>query len=150
MQAVLQGLRQGLADGDASVRFQAIVALGDVGPPAAPILRAGFAAESDRGNQEALVEALGAAPDGDSVRLLTTLVADQGRPEPLRAAALDALARFRGPDVLRARLSLVYDPNAPEALVARRCPPLAATGSSRSTTWPDSSNAPRPSYEPRR
>ena len=77
-----------------------------------------------RDNQEALVEALGAAADGESVRLLTSLVVDQGRSEPVRAAALDALARFRGPDVLRARLSLLYDPRAPETLVARALPSL--------------------------
>ncbi len=128
MNAVRQGLRQGLADGDASVRFQAIVALGVVGPLAAPTLRAGFAAESDPRNQAALVEALGASSDGESVRLLTSLVIDPGRSEPVRSAALDALARFRNPDVLRARLSLLYDPRAPETLVARALPPLARDG----------------------
>jgi HEAT repeat protein len=128
MDAVLQGLRQGLLDGTASVRFPAIIALGEVGRPAAAILREGFSAESNPSNQEALVEAMGAATDGESVRLLTNLVADPGRSEPLRAAALDALARFRGPDVLRARLSLLYDSRAPEALVARALPPLARDG----------------------
>ena len=149
MNAVCQGLRQGLADGDASVRFQAIVALGEVGPPAAPILRAGFAAESDPRNQAALVEALGASSDGESVRLLTSLVVDPGRSEPVRAAALDALARFRGPDVLRARLSLLYDPRAPETLVARALPPLARDGILPPTIWPAFWRAPRHWSEPR-
>ena len=59
METVLQGLRLGFADRDATVRFQSIVALGEVGPAAAPILSAGLAAEPDPGNQAALVEALG-------------------------------------------------------------------------------------------
>ena len=149
MRAVLEGLRQGLDDGDASVRFQAIVALGQAGPPAAPSC-VGLRRRVRSGNQEALVEAMGAAADGESVRLLTGA---GRRPGPSRAIAgrrVDALARFRGPDVLRARLSLVYDPKAPETLVARALPPLPATASFRSTTWPDSWKAPRPWYGPRR
>ena len=128
MSGVLQGLRQGLADGDSSVRFQAIVALGEVGTPAAPILRAGFAAESDPRNLESLVEALGAAGDVESIRLITSLLIDPGRPEPVRAAALDALARYRSPDVLRARVGLLYDPKAPQSLVARVLPSLTRDG----------------------
>ena len=57
---VLQGLRLGLADQHASVRFQSIVALGEVGPAAAPILCQGMSMESDVRNQALLVEALGA------------------------------------------------------------------------------------------
>jgi HEAT repeat protein len=128
METVLQGLRAGLADRDATVRFQSIVALGDVGPPAAAILSAGLSAETDPDNQAALVEALGGMTDAASVGLLTRLVTDSNRSEPVRAAALDALARFRGPLVLRARLSLLYDPKSPATLVARALPPLARDG----------------------
>ncbi len=44
MSTILQGLRIGLGDQDATVRFQSIVGLGDVGPAAAPILCQGIAA----------------------------------------------------------------------------------------------------------
>jgi HEAT repeat protein len=126
--AVLTGLRAGMEDGDESVRFQAIVALGQVGAGVAAPLRAAFATESVPRNQEALVEALGLQHDPASMRLLTGLMADVTRPEPLRAAALDALAEARGPEVLRARLSLAYDPATPPSLVASALPPLARTG----------------------
>src|SRR5271166_3981604 len=128
MNMVLQGLRLGLADQDASVRFQSIVALGEVGPAAAPILCQGMSMESDVRNQALLVEALGAMNDVASVRLLTSLVVDAKRAEPVRAAALDGLARFRGRDIVRARLAVLYDPNAPESLAARALPPLARDG----------------------
>ncbi|MGD0041284.1 MAG: HEAT repeat domain-containing protein, partial [Isosphaeraceae bacterium] len=128
MNMVLQGLRLGLADQDASVRFQSIVALGEVGPAAAPILCQGMSMESDVRNQALLVEALGAMNDAASVRLLTSLVVDAKRAEPVRAAALDGLARFRGRDIVRARLAVLYDPNAPESLAARALPPLARDG----------------------
>ncbi|MGA8348608.1 MAG: HEAT repeat domain-containing protein, partial [Isosphaeraceae bacterium] len=128
MNMVLQGLRLGLADQDASVRFQSIVALGGVGPAAAPILCQGMSMESDVRNQALLVEALGAMNDAASVRLLTSLVVDPERAEPVRAAALDGLARFRGRDIVRARLAVLYDPNAPESLAARALPPLARDG----------------------
>ena len=128
MNMVLQGLRVGLADQDASVRFQSIVALGGVGPAAAPILCKGMSMEPDVRNQALLVEALGAMNDAASVRLLTSLVVDPERAEPVRAAALDGLARFRGRDIVRARLAVLYDPNAPESLAARALPPLARDG----------------------
>ncbi len=128
MNMVLQGLRLGLGDQDASVRFQSIVALGEVGPAAAPILCGGMATEPDVRNQALLVEALGAMNDAASVRLLTTLVVDPKRAEPVRAAALDDLARFRSRDIVRARLAVLYDPDAPENLVARALPPLARDG----------------------
>ncbi|MGC8638340.1 MAG: HEAT repeat domain-containing protein [Isosphaeraceae bacterium] len=128
METVLQGLRLGFADRDATVRFQTSVALGQLGPAAAPILLAGLAAEPDPGNQAAIVEALGELNDPAAIRQLTKLVTDATRPEPVRAAALDALARFRGPDILCARFSLVYDPKTPAALVARALPSLARDG----------------------
>jgi HEAT repeat protein len=125
---VLRALGTGLSDRDPSVRFQAIIALGQVGADAAPYLRNRFAAESDTRNQEALIEALGLLHDPASTGLLTGLVGDAARSEPLRAAALDALASVRSPDVLRARFSLLYDPAAPSSLVARALPPLARAG----------------------
>ncbi len=128
MNMVLQGLRLGLGDQDASVRFQAIVALGEVGPAAGPILCQGMATEPDVRNQALLVEALGTMNDAGSVRLLTSLVVDARRAEPVRAAALDGLARFRSRDIVRARLAVLYDPDAPESLVARALPPLARDG----------------------
>ena len=75
-----------------------------------------------------LVEALGTMNDAASVRLLTSLVVDSRRAEAVRAAALDGLARFRGREIIRARLAVLYDPNAPESLVARALPPLARDG----------------------
>ena len=128
MKTVLEGLRLGLADHDRSVRFPSIIALGQAGPVASPILRAGFTSESDAGNQEALVEALGLMNDAPSVQLLSSVVVDPARAEPVRAAALDALARQRGADVLRARLTVLYDPKAPDTLVARALPALARDG----------------------
>ena len=128
MKTVLEGLRLGLADHDRSVRFPSIIALGQAGPVASPILRAGFTSEGDAGNQEALVEALGLMNDAPSVQLLSSVVVNPARAEPVRAAALDALARQRGADVLRARLTVLYDPKAPDTLVARALPALARDG----------------------
>ena len=128
MSTVLQGLRLGFADRDATVRFQSILALGQIGRAAAPILLAGLSSEPDPGNQAAIVEAMGELNDPAAVRQLTLLITDATRPEPVRAAALDALARFRGPDILRARFSLVYDPKAPATLVARALPAPARDG----------------------
>ncbi len=128
MNTVLQGLRLGLVDQDASVRFQSIVAIGDVGPAAGPILRAGMTREPDAANQALLAEALGTMPDAASVRLLANLVVDSNRAEPVRAAALDGLSRFRGREIVRARLAVLYDPQAPESLAARALPPLARDG----------------------
>jgi putative heme-binding domain-containing protein len=128
MRTVLEGLKLGLADRDASVRFPSIVALGQVGPPASPILRSALPSEPDARNQAALAEALGGMGDAASVQVLTALVVDPARPEPVRAAALDGLTRFRGPDVLRARLAVLYDSQAPDTLVARALPTLARDG----------------------
>ena len=57
MRTVLDGLGQGLADRDATVRFQSIVALGQIGPTAVPVLLAGLGSEPDPGNQAQIVEA---------------------------------------------------------------------------------------------
>ena len=82
----------------------------------------------DARNQAALAEALGLMNDAESVQVLTALIIDGSRPETVRAAALDGLARFRGPDILRARLGVLYDPKSPDALIARALPPLARDG----------------------
>ena len=66
--------------------------------------------------------------DAPSVQLLSRVVVNPARAEPVRAAALDALARQRGADVLRARLTVLYDPKAPDTLVARALPALARDG----------------------
>lgn len=128
MKTVLEGLRLGLTDRDPSVRFPSIIALGQVGPAASPVLRARFALENDAGNQEALVEALGLMNDAPSAHVLSSVVVDPARSEPVRAAALDALAHQRGADVLRARLTVLYDPKAPDTLIARALPALARDG----------------------
>ena len=128
MRWVVQGLRLGLADADHTVRFQAIVGLAQVGTAAMPLLLAAVTSEPDPENQALIVEALGATKDATIVRPLIGIMADPNRAERVRAAALDVLARFRGPEVLRARLSLIYDDKAPETLVARALPPLARDG----------------------
>jgi HEAT repeat protein len=128
MHLIAAGLRLGLADGDTTVRLQSIIGLEDVGPAAAPILREAIGSESDPRNQVALVEALAGISDATSISLLTGLLADSARSEPVRAAALDGLARYRGPDVLRARLAVVYDSKTPASLVARALPLLARDG----------------------
>ncbi len=46
----------------------------------------------------------------------------------MRATALDALGRLRGPQALNARLMLVYDPKTPAALIARALPSLGREG----------------------
>jgi putative heme-binding domain-containing protein len=128
MQEVIKGLRVGLNDRDSSVRFQTVFALGQVGPEAAPILISALGSEHDVRNQAAIADSLGAMKDVESVRTLTKLAADPARAEPVRAAALDGLTRFRNPDVLRARLAVLYEPKAPDSLIARALPPLARDG----------------------
>lgn len=127
-EAVLRGMSIGLADRDPAVRFQAIDGIGQVGLPGAALLRDRIDREPDTRNQEAIVESLGRLKDPGAIKSLVTIVADSKRAEPVRAAALDALAPFRGPDVLRARFSLLYDPAVPASLVARALPPLARGG----------------------
>ncbi|MDG3003701.1 HEAT repeat domain-containing protein [Paludisphaera mucosa] len=128
MAAVLKGLEQGLGDADASVRYQAVFGLQAVGPPAGPLLREALAKEPDGDNQAALVEALGALNDAASTRLLLPIVVDSKRPEAVRSAALDALNRLRGRDVVRARLTILYEEDAPDTLVAKALPALARDG----------------------
>ena len=141
MNMVLQGLRVGLADQDASVRFQSIVALGGVGPAAAPILCQGMSMESDVRNQALLVEALGAMNDAASVRLLTSLVVDPERAEPGAPRPSTALPDFAAA-TLSARgwrsCTTRMRPRAWQPAPCRRWPGME---SCRPTTWPAFSRA---------
>ena len=128
MKLVRQGLAIGLADPASSVRFQAIVGLSEVGSPAAPLLRSALIKEPDSTNQAVLIEALGALSDPMAAPILAALVADAGRAEAVRLAAVGALARSRDPQSLRARLALLYDPKASAALVAQTLPDMARSG----------------------
>ncbi len=128
MNKVLEGLAIGLADRDSSVRFQAIVSLGAVGPRALPALRAALPKEADAGNQALLIEALGNLGDAASAPILAAIVADAKREEPVRASAVAALSRFRDRRSLSARLALIYDAGAPAGLVAQALPDLARLG----------------------
>lgn len=128
MAAVLRGLEMGLKDGDASVRRQAVFGLQGIGPAAGPMLRDALGREEDVDNQAGLVEALGALNDATSTRLLLPIVVDPKRAEPVREAALDSLNRLRGRDVVRARLTVLYEEGAPEALVSKALPALARDG----------------------
>jgi len=84
--------------------------------------------EADPTNQAILAETLGTLGDVGAVPMFLTLLADPRRTEAVRAAALEALARYRDPQSLRARLSLIYDDKAPASLVARALPDLARMG----------------------
>ena len=113
MKAAQAGLALALADRDSTVRFQAIVGLSDVGPSAAPLLRAALIKEPDAVNQAVLAEALGNLADPLAAPILTAIVGDAARTEAVRSAALAALSQSRDPQALRARFSLLYDPKAP-------------------------------------
>jgi len=128
MTAVLRGLAKALSDRDPEVRLQAIVGLGLVGAKAAPILRAALPAEPDPGDQAAIIRALGVLNDFPSVVSLATLLNAPGRSPKVQAAALDALARFRGPQSLGARFAFVYGPTSPPDLIARALGPLSREG----------------------
>ncbi len=119
MEGVLLGLALGANDRDPGVRLQAIADLGAVGKAAVPLLRARMAKETDARDLTALAQTLGALGDSASALGLSALVQDSQRPEEVRTAALDALAMLGGPQALRARLMLVYDPKAPAPLVSR-------------------------------
>jgi putative membrane-bound dehydrogenase-like protein len=128
MAAVLQGLAQGLADRDPGVRRQAIAGLREMGPEAAPYLRLRLNAETDQANLIALVQALGVLRDQHAAASLAKLAQEGTRPEPVRAAALDALGQVGGPQALRSRFTLLFDAQAPPALVARALTPLGREG----------------------
>jgi HEAT repeat protein/glucose/arabinose dehydrogenase len=126
--AVLDGLSLGLADKDSSVRFQAITGMAEAGKDAPPRLRSALPLEPDPTNQAVLVETLGALKDAVSLPLFVEILGDPKRTETVRMAALIALAQFRDPQSVRARLALVYAEKAPPTLVARALPDLARLG----------------------
>lgn len=128
MARVQTGLTLAARDPSASVRLQAIAGLIAVARPALPALREALGAERDPKNLEALVTGLGVLGDVLSARPLGAMLLDPKLPDSVRSAALDALGRLRGPDALRARLSLVYDTTAPASLVARALPSLGRDG----------------------
>jgi putative heme-binding domain-containing protein len=128
MAGVIRGLALGLADRDSTVRYQAIAGLGQAAKPAAPLLRAALAREQDPRNQAALAETLGRSGDPAAAPILASLLCDARFPETVRLAAQGGLKGFRDPQSLRARLSVIYDPNAPASLVARALPELAGAG----------------------
>jgi HEAT repeat protein/glucose/arabinose dehydrogenase len=128
MKTALDGLSTGLSDRDSSVRFQAITGLAEAGQDGARRLRSALPAESDSTNQAVLVETLGTLKDAISLPLFVAVLKDAKRAVPVRLAALAALAGFRDPQSLQARLSLVYEEKAPPALVARALPDLARSG----------------------
>ena len=124
MNGVLVGLAKGLRDADPIVRRQAIVGLIDVGTRAVPLLRIELDRESDPINLVAIVQALGSLGDLKALPALSKLLQDPARPIEARLAALEALSRLNSPQALNARLMLAYDPNAPEALIAKALPGL--------------------------
>src|SRR5262249_39709609 len=79
-------------------------------------------------NQALLAEVLGNLEDSSAVPMLAALLADRGRTEDVKAAALGALAHFRDPESLRARFTLLYDTQAAPPLVARALPDPARMG----------------------
>ena len=128
MARVQQGLTTALGDASHVVRIEAIAGLVVVGRPAAAALRSALATETDPRNLVALAGGLGVLGDFLSAPELSALVQESGRPESVRAAALDALGRLRGPNALNARLTLVYDEKAPAWLIARALPSLGREG----------------------
>jgi putative heme-binding domain-containing protein len=128
MKGVEQGLALALGDRDRAVRFQAIVGLTEVGPTAAHYLRTALIKEPDALNQALLAEALGALLDPLAAPILAVILADAGRPESVRTAALEALTQTPDPQSLRARFTLLYDSKAPASLIARALPDLARKG----------------------
>jgi putative heme-binding domain-containing protein len=128
MEKVQSGLAAAIVDAEAKVRLPAIAGLLAIGRPALPALRAALVKETDPKNLEALATGLGILGDFASAPALGAIAQDRGRPEAVRASALDALGRLRGPQALSARIALVYDPEAPAALVARALPALGREG----------------------
>ncbi|MFO0892789.1 MAG: hypothetical protein U0790_27065 [Isosphaeraceae bacterium] len=131
------GARLGLGGRDASVRFQSIFALGQVGPPAGPWpfsrQRRGRARAPQPG--KASSRTLGLIKDPASIDLLRTLVADAATGGPSRPQRSDALAAPTGGGRPRTRLSLTIRPG--DASVPRgRAPPLARARILRPATSP--------------
>ncbi|MGE3819581.1 MAG: HEAT repeat domain-containing protein [Isosphaeraceae bacterium] len=128
MTKVQEGLTLALKDPGVPVRLQAIAGLILVGRPALPTLREALRSERDSRNLAAIAEGLGVLGDFPSAPLLGALLSDPARPENVRVAALEGLGKLKGPQALNARLSLVYDPQAPPSLVARALPSLGREG----------------------
>jgi putative membrane-bound dehydrogenase-like protein len=128
MARVQAGLTAAVDDASPAVRLQSYAGLILVGRPALPVLRQALARETDPRNLEALAQGLGVLGDFAAASALGALLSDPKRPEPVRAAALDALGRLRGPQAMTARLSLVHDPAAPSSLVSRALTPLGREG----------------------
>jgi len=128
MATVQTGLAVALADRAPEVRAEAIMGLVAARTPA-PALRARLTAEPDESCLRLLIRALGDLKDAGAAAGLAALAQDAARPADVRAEALDALGMLGGPQVLRTRFALVYDPKAPPALVrTARCPAWAARG----------------------
>ena len=128
MKAAQAGLAQGLTDPDNSVRFQAIIGFSHLGASASAFFRNALIREPSATNQAILAEILGSLSDPLATPILIAIVRDAGRDEAVRLAALTALAQARGRQSLSTRLSLIYDPKAPAALVARVLPDMARMG----------------------
>jgi putative heme-binding domain-containing protein len=128
MDGVVRGLAFALSDQASPVRAQAIAGLSQVGRTATPLLLSALVKERDPRNQAALAEMLGRSGDAAAAPILAVLLTAARYPETVRSAALRGLSSFRDPASLRARLSVIYDPNAPESLVAGALPELAGGG----------------------
>ena len=128
MDRILGGLAKRLDDSDAKVRAAVIAGLVSVGKPASALLRSRLGLEKDDDNLAAIARGVGGLNDYEAVPGLAALATDARRPVPVRAAALDALAGFRGPSSLNARFTLAFDETAPAELVARVLPPLGRLG----------------------
>jgi putative heme-binding domain-containing protein len=124
MNAVLHGLVKGLKDADPLVRRPAIGGLIGIGERASPLLRIVLEQESDPINLAASAQALGTLGDVKSVPSLGKLLLDPDRPVEVRSVVLDALTSLNSPQALNARLTLVYDANVPELLIAKALPSL--------------------------
>ena len=128
MSRIQAGLTVALNDPDSEVRLRAVAGLYLVGRPALGTLRAALGIEKESHNLAAICASLGALSDFSAAPALGAIVLDANRPADVRITALDALGNLRGPQALNARITLVYDPKAPAALVARALPPLGREG----------------------
>ena len=127
MKGVLDGLRAGLADRDrrcgsrrspAWARWEQTLLPGCDRPGRGA--RPGQPGGAGRG--------AGTLGDPASLPVLAALLADAGRPETVRAAALGGLSRSRDPRSLRARPEFDLRPKTPALLVAAALPDLARSG----------------------
>jgi len=129
MKRVAQGLIRALNDPAASVRRRAIVGLEPAASSFLPLLRQRLAEESDPDNVRLLTRVLGARSDMEAAPLLARIAGDARWPVKTRVAAMEALGGIQSPEALRARFTVVYDPEAPPELIARALPDLARSRS---------------------